>query len=185
MSQNVSPQAAIAREQARSSDGKFGAQPHDKADGVDLEAPTETLQERAERLEQEYRVISERYREVAVASNEAQIELLSERAAELTDENTVSLAVTMWSDDPENRCESARGISLVKADGSLEEVEWGDDCEELSETWQATVDRQVLWDEHRGLIEPDETDWDHEVNDVFVYIPIKGRDHGLEDPWGK
>lgn len=36
MSQNISARAASAREQARSSDGKFGVQPHDRADDIDL-----------------------------------------------------------------------------------------------------------------------------------------------------
>lgn len=35
----ISAQSVTAREQARSSDGKFGAQPHDRADGIDLAPP--------------------------------------------------------------------------------------------------------------------------------------------------
>lgn len=38
MGQNISPQAATAREQARAPDGKFGAQPHDRVDGIELGA---------------------------------------------------------------------------------------------------------------------------------------------------
>lgn len=69
MSKIISLQAARAREQARAADGKFGAQPHDKADGIELgqadpvQARKQLIEQQSELFRREFPDIHERDRD--------------------------------------------------------------------------------------------------------------------------
>lgn len=150
--------------------------------------PDETAAERAERLSDAASRIQRQITRLAVAANEAQIEVLSDDAAQRAPEGVVALAIVQeWSDDPESDLDAARGLQFVEADGHLVPRDYDSDDDILDEyetTWQEKVDRQYLYSGHRGIVDAADAPDHFERSDVFGYIPVKGRPTGAwADPW--
>lgn len=131
MSQNISGRAATAREQARRKDGKFGDQPHDKAEGIDLAmdapAPDEPKVLSGDELLRQYQYMDALFEAPRVSRVMGGLKELGESLADLDDIASID---GEW--DP--RVGDKGGILLHprRADGTSSGVK--------AETWKLIAD---------------------------------------------
>lgn len=124
------------------------------------------------------------YERVVVASNEAEIERLSDEAAHLTPPTVVAISIEEApSGEDERWSDMLRAVVPVDARGeevSIEEQDRG----VLEEWWQDGVDRDYLDVSTGSALTPSETSGMRylHLGSAFV-IPVKGREHGLNEPF--
>src|SRR5699024_4232848 len=168
--------------QAAELDAMVGGAPAEKdvaerAKGRVAQAKTaETPQERQEALNKLYYEYEEASREVTVAANEAAIESMSHRAAEVAPPEAAVMAITHnYSDEMEDDETTARGIQWADKDGRLLNHNPSDDEMELEDDYWSDVDRRYLQNTG-GFVGREEAEGGRKNSDIYGFIPIAGRD---------
>lgn len=126
----------------------------------------------------------QRYEELSVEVNEMAIASLSSHAADRAPGEAVAIGVAAEYDEFDRPEDTLRGLRWVRGDGSVDEID--DDTETgMLDTW-SDVDRSMIpWHEHAGLIERGDSGLagdDLGREDVEHVIPIRGREHGMDEP---
>lgn len=109
---------------------------------------------------------------------------LSIHAADRGPCDAVAIGVASEYDELERPEDTLRGLRWVRGDGSVDEIDDETEMRMLA-TW-SDVDRSMIpWHEHAGLGERGDSGLAGdglEVEDVEHVIPIRGRDHGMDEP---
>lgn len=109
---------------------------------------------------------------------------LSRHAADRAPSHAVAVGVASEYDEFERLEDTLRGLRWVRGDGSVDEID--DEAEmRMLDTW-SDVDRSMVpWHKHAGLVERGDSGLAGdglEGEDVEHVIPIRGRDHGMDEP---
>ncbi|MDN5895249.1 MAG: hypothetical protein L0H93_14650 [Nocardioides sp.] len=126
----------------------------------------------------------QRYEELSVEVNEMAIDSLSSHAADQAPGDAVAVGVAAEYDELERPEDTLRGLRWVRGDGSVDEID-DETVMGMLDTW-SDVDRSMIpWHEHAGLVERDDSGLPGSElarEDVEYVIPIRGREHGMDEP---
>ena len=132
-----------------------------------------TIAERKRELNALYHEYDVASAEVSVAANEAAIDSMADRAAQIAPPEAAAIAITHeYSDSPEDDETTARGIAWVDGAGKRLNSEPSPEEDELQYDYWSDVDRRHLY-RTGGIVEPDQSMPGND--DVYGYIPIPGR----------
>ena len=125
-----------------------------------------------------------RYEALSVEVNEMAIDSISRTAAQHAPRNAVAVGVAAEYDELERPEDTLRGLRWIHSDGSVDEID--DEAEgALGDAW-SNVDRSTIpWHRHAGLVERGDSglpEGELVREDVEYVIPIRGRDHGMDEP---
>ncbi|APX31869.1 hypothetical protein BH708_03065 [Brachybacterium sp. P6-10-X1] len=126
----------------------------------------------------------QRYETLSAEVNEMAVDSMSRTAAEQAPTDAVAVGIAAEYDELERPEDTLRGIRWVRDDGSIGELD--DETEvRMGDTW-SDVDRSMIpWHQHAGLVERGDSGLPADEltrEDVEYVIPIRGREHGMDEP---
>lgn len=167
--------------------GQFGAMSRSEA-SVEVMPPAggDDFEQRYRDKVTESNAAFAKYETLSVEANGLVIDEMSRRASENAPEAAIAIGIASEPDyDPPERPEdSLRGLRWIHADGSVHAID--DDLADTYDQEWSTVDRSMIpYNEHFGLIERGDNglpDAELATEDVEFLIPIRGREHGMDEP---